>query len=147
MKLFNKRILLLCVYITLGLFAKAVVYEPFASVDYSLPSDLTWGGRISNETHPFYESNQSNVGNWSVIGGGRVYFCPHCGAALDPGDHTELDKKQNGNAYEYTGRIHHCLLPLNGEYILLFFVFFLLLHRNLINKVSSDDKYMINNNL
>lgn len=114
--------------------SNTTIYEPFAPVDYTLPSDVTWG-RISNEIQPFYEPNQSNVSYGSVIGGGRVYFCPHCGTALDPGDHTELDKKQNGNAYIYTGRIHHCLLPLNGEYIFVILIMLLLFSKILfVNK-------------
>ena len=136
MKLFNKRILLLYVYITVCLFTKAVVYEPFAPVDYSLPSDRTYG-RMYNEDiqYIFYAGNQS------TIGGGRVYYCPHCGMALDPTDHTELDPREHGNAYDYTGRKHYCNLPLNGEYILLLLVFFLLLYRLLINKISGNEKY------
>ena len=118
--------------------SNTTIYEPFAPVDYTLPSDVTWG-RISNEIQPFYEPNQSNVSNGSVIGGGRVYFCPHCGAALDPGDHTELDKKQNGNAYEYTGRTHHCLLPLNGEYIFVILIMILLFSKIVfVNKVKNE---------
>ena len=114
--------------------SNTTIYEPFAPIDYTLPSDVTWS-RISNEARPFYESDPSNAGNWVVIGGGRVYFCPHCGAALDPSDHTELDKKQNGNAYEYTGRIHHCLLPLNGEYIFVILIMILLFSKILfVNK-------------
>lgn len=97
------------------------IYEPFAPIDYTLPSDATLI-MISNETRQFYESNQYNVSNNDVIGVGRVYFCPQCGAALYSEDHTELDKKQNGNAYVYTGRIHYCLLPLNGEYILVILI-------------------------
>lgn len=132
MKLFNKRILLLCVYITVCLFVKAVVYEPFAQVDYSLPSDETYG-RIYNEDM----QNILYAGNQNTIGGGRAYYCPTCGMALHPDDHTELDSKGTGNAYIYTGRKHYCGYPLNGEYILLLFALFLLLSRlfiNLINK-------------
>lgn len=130
MKLFNKkRILLLHVYITVYLFAEAVVYEPFAPVDYSLPSDVTYG-RMYNEDM----QDILYAGNQSTIGGGRAYYCPTCGMALHPDDHTELDSKGNGNAYIYTGRKHYCGFPLNGEYILLLFALFLLLHRLLINK-------------
>ena len=129
MKLFNKRILLLFVYITVCLFVKAVVYEPFAQVDYSLPSDETYG-RIYNEDM----QDILYAGNQSTIGGGRAYYCPTCGMALHPDDHTELDSKGTGNAYIYTGRKHYCGFPLNGEYILLLFALFLLLSRLFINK-------------
>lgn len=119
--------------------SNTTIYEPFAPIDYTLPSDVTWG-RISNKTQPFYESDQPNASDWSVIGGGRVYFCPHCGTALHPEDHTELDKKQNGNAYIYTGRIHHCLLPLNGEYIFVILIMLLLFSKILfVNKVKMNN--------
>ena len=96
------------------------VYEPFAPIDNSLPSDETWN-RIYNETQSIRVSN-----NYNVIGGGRVYFCPHCGAALDPEDHTELVKRENGNAYVDTYRKHTCILPLNGECVLLILIILLL---------------------
>lgn len=105
---------------TVCLILNATVYEPFAPIDNSLPSDVTWN-QIYNETQSIRVSN-----NYNVIGGGRVYFCPHCGAALDPEDYTELVKRENGNVYEDTGRKHTCILPLNSEYVLLILIILLL---------------------
>ena len=131
-----KKITSIIITIIICLVSNATVYKPFEQIDNSLPSDKTWN-KISNETHPQYEFNESNINTFAnaTIGGGRVYFCPQCGAALHPDDHTELDKKQNGNAYKYTGRIHHCLLPLNGEYIFIILIMILLFSKILfVNK-------------
>ena len=97
-----KKITSIIITIIICLISNATVYKPFEQIDNSLPSDKTWN-KISNETHPQYEFNESNINNFATIGGGRVYFCPQCGAALHPEDHTELEKRENGNAYEYTG--------------------------------------------
>jgi hypothetical protein len=106
----------------------AVAYEPFGPIDYSLPSDKTYG-RMYNEDIQ-YVANE----NGCTVGGGAAIKC-HCGMYLCPKHGTELELRGNGgNVYRDTGRTHICGSPLNGEYVLLLFAFILLLSRLFIHK-------------
>ena len=126
-----KKLTLLNISLGLCLVAEAVVYEPFADVDNTLPSERMYNETFGNNTLSYNtQSNNPEYNGYDyaditnpqrTIGGGAVYYCPYCGAALDPDDHTELERHAHGNAYEYTGRAHHCRLPLNGEESLLLF--------------------------
>lgn len=126
---FNKRIVILCTCVLMGLFA--VAYEPFGPIDYSLPSDKTYGEMYNEDIQ--YVANE----NGCNIGGGLAdkNKCPHCGMPLCPIHQTELELRGNGgNVYYDTGRKHICGSPLNGEYVLLLFAFILLLSRLFIHK-------------
>ncbi|MBQ8386214.1 MAG: hypothetical protein IJX48_02055 [Paludibacteraceae bacterium] len=115
----RRKMTMLNIGLGICLAAEAVVYEPFAGVDNTLPSDKTFEenfGYKAEFSYPQLSSNQR------TIGGGAAYYCPYCGAPLDPHDHTELVRHGgNGNAYDYTGRTHHCNMPLHGEETLLLF--------------------------
>lgn len=67
--------------------AEAVVYEPFAGVDNTLPSDKTFEENFGYKAELSYPQLSSDQ---RTIGGGAAYYCPYCGAPLDPHDHTEL---------------------------------------------------------
>lgn len=119
-----KKLTLLNISLGLCLAAEAVVYEPFAAVDNTLPSDRMYYETFGNGMQEYNADAYNYLMNSNpnrTIGGGAAYYCPYCGAALDPDDHTELERHAHGNAYEYTGRPHNCLAPLHGEESLLFF--------------------------
>lgn len=116
-----KKMMMLNIGLGVCLAVEAVVYEPFALVDNTVPSDRTFAENFGYE-NPFTSSPQR------TIGGGAADYCPYCGAALDPYDHTELvvHYGSHGNAYDDTGIPHHCQVPLDGEEVLLWLVALLL---------------------
>jgi len=67
----------------------AVAYEPFGPIDYSLPSDKTYG-EIYNEDIQYF----ANETGCTVGGGSVVDFCPHCGKPLCPKHGTELERRE-----------------------------------------------------
>lgn len=119
-----KKMMMLNIGLGLCLAAEAVVYEPFAGVDNTLPSDRTFEENFGYRAEFF---NLPMSLDQRTIGGGAVDHCPYCGAPLDPHDHTELVRHGgNGNAYDYTSRPHHCQMPMDGEEVLLWLVMLLL---------------------
>lgn len=123
-----KKVMMLNIGLGLCLVTEAVVYEPFAGVNNTLPSDRTFEENFGYKAD--FINPSIGVGAMApmsvdqrTIGGGAVDYCPYCGAALDPHDHTELIRHGgNGNAYDYTGRPHNCQMPLDGEEVLLWLV-------------------------
>lgn len=122
-----KKMMMLNIGLGLCLVTEAVVYEPFAGVNNTLPSDRTFEENFGYKAD--FINPSIGVGAMApmsvdqrTIGGGAAYYCPYCGAPLDPHDHTELVRHGgNGNAFDYTGRTHHCNMPLHGEETLLLF--------------------------
>ena len=95
-----KKMMMLNIGLGLCLAAEAFVYEPFAGVDNTLPSDRTFEENFGYRAEFF---NLPVSLDQRTIGGGAVDHCPYCGAPLDPHDHTELVRHGgNGNAYDYT---------------------------------------------
>lgn len=139
----SKKLTLLNIGLGLCLVTEAVVYEPFTETDNTLPSDRMYNETLGNNTqednsrtyNDYAHNNHRAFYSNRTIGGGAAYYCPYCGAALDPYDHSELEKHAHGNAYEYTGRVHHCRLSLHGEASLLFFALLWIGVRNRKSKV------------
>lgn len=119
-----KKMMMLSFSLSICLTIEAVVYEPFADTDNTLPSDKSFEDNFGYN-NPFTSSQQR------TIGGGAVDYCPYCGAALDPYDHTELVRhgNSNGNAYDDTGIPHNCQVSLDGEEVLLWLAALLIVAR------------------